>query len=50
MSNGMKRVREIGEDDFRDGFRRADSSTSSEPRNENFIDASSRPVKFLDIT
>lgn len=49
-----KEAREIGknceEDDFRDGFRRAGSGTSSEPRNENFIDASNRPVKSPDIT
>lgn len=38
------------EGDFRDGFRQVGSSTSSEPRNENFIDASNLPVKFPDIT
>lgn len=49
-----KGVREMEEnreeDDFRDGFRWAGSGTSSEPRNENFIDASNRPVKSPDIT
>lgn len=50
MFDGMKEVGEIGEDDFRDGFRRAGMSTSSEPRNENFIDASNRPTKSPDIT